>query len=125
MLVNFRDLRNTTPPPASFKKMSLKKQTAEILTSLDEDPKVNYFPWQLDVRNSAASMCKHITARGLLSTLLTNEQSEQYPANITVDAQGQVAIAPRYTPPIYVEFNDQMTSVALFVAKANNDQLLE
>ena len=104
---------------------SSKKPTAEILTSLDEDPKVHFFPWQLDVRNTAASMCKHITPRGLLSVLLDDEQWSAYPANISIDPQGQVVIAPRYTPPVYVEVNDTMSSVVLYVSKTTNDQLLE
>ena len=104
---------------------SSKKATAEILSSLDEDPKVNFFPWQLDVRNTAASMCKHITPRGLLTVLLDDEQWAAYPANITTDPQGQEVIAPRYTPPVHVEVNDTMTSVVLYVSKTTNDQLME
>ena len=76
-----------------------KQPICKILLNLDEDPKVQFFPWELEVRNVAASMCKTITPRGLLSVLLTDEQWNAYSANITVDPQGLVVIAPRFTPP--------------------------
>jgi hypothetical protein len=55
--------------------------------------KVNFFPWQLDVRNTAASMCKHITPRGLLSNHFDDKQLVAYPANNSIDLQGQAVIA--------------------------------
>ena len=102
-----------------------KKTPVKILSTLDEDPRVNYFPWELEVRNSAASLCKNQHPRGLLSSLLTVAQWNDYAANSSVDAQGTIVIAPRYTPPAFIEINDTMTSAALYVAKASNDQLLD
>ncbi len=102
-----------------------KKPVVEIFTNLEEDPKIHFFPWELEVRNAAASLCRTITPRGLLSVLLTDEQWNAYSANRTVDAQGQVVIAARYVPPVHVQVNDTMTSVMLYVAKSTNDQLLE
>jgi hypothetical protein len=105
--------------------MSTKKAAIEILTTLDEEPRVNFLPWELDVRNSAASSCKTLCRTGLLSSLLTNEQWTDYPTNITTDAQGNVAITPRYVPQPYVQLNDQMSNVALMVARTSNEQTLE
>ena len=97
----------------------------EILTTLDEEPKLNFFPWEVAVRNAAATICKTISPRGLLSLVLTDPQWIVYPANLSVDAQGQQVIAPRYNPPVYVEINNTMTSVEVIVTKSSNDQLLE
>jgi hypothetical protein len=97
----------------------------EILTTLDEEPKLNFFPWEVAVRNAAATICKTISPRGLLSLVLTDPQWNVYPANLSVDAQGQQVIAPRYNPPVYVEINNTMTSVEVIVTKSSNDQLLE
>jgi hypothetical protein len=69
------------------------KINVEILTTLDEDPKLNFFPWQLNVRNAAAALCKTITPRGLLSVVLEDDQWEAYPANISIDAQGATVTA--------------------------------
>ena len=102
-----------------------KQPLCKILLTLDEDPKVQFFPWELEVRNVAASMCKTITPRGLLSVLLTDEQWNAYSANITVDPQGLVVIAPRFAPPNFIDINDTMSSVELFVATASNTKLLE
>ncbi len=74
--------------------MSTKKAAIEILTTLDEEPRVNFFPWELDVRNSATASCKTLCRTGLLSSLLKNAQWADYPTNITTDAQGNVAITP-------------------------------
>ena len=103
-----------------------KKLTAvEILTPLEEDPKVSFFAWELDVRNVAASICKTLTPRGLLSLLLTDVQWASYPANSSIDDQGHVVIAPRYVPRAYVELNEAMSNVAMMVARTNNEQALE
>jgi hypothetical protein len=102
-----------------------KKPTVEILTTLEEDPKVAFFPWELDMRNVAASICKTLTPRGLLSLLLTDEQWPFYSTNISIDDQGHVLIAPRYVPRVYVELNDTMSNVALMVARTSNEQALE
>jgi hypothetical protein len=96
-----------------------------ILTTLEEEPHVNFFPWELDVRNAAASMCKAISPRGHLSLVLTDPQWDVYPANQIVNQAGQPDIAPRYVPPVYVEVNDAMTSVQLYVAKSSNDKLMD
>ena len=105
--------------------MSTKKTTTEILTTLDEEPRVNFFPWELDVRNSAAASCKTLCRTGLLSSVLTTEQWADYPTNITTDAQGNVTITPRYVPQPYIQLNDQMSNVALMVARTSNEQTLE
>ena len=101
------------------------KINVEILTTLDENPKLNYFPWQLNVRNAAAALCKTITPRGLLSVVLEDDQWQAYPANISIDAQGAAVIADRYTPPVHVEATGTMSSADLYVAKAANDELLQ
>lgn len=101
------------------------KTAITILATLEEDPKTNFFPWEIAVIDAAASRCKTLTPRGLLSALLTVEQWNTYPANLSVDGNGQQVIAPRYAPPIYVEPANTMSSVELYVAKSTNDQLLE
>jgi hypothetical protein len=93
--------------------------------TLDEDPRVNYSPWELEVRNSAASLCKNQHPRGVLSVLLTIAQWNDYAANSSIDANGNIVIAPRYTPAAFIEINDTMSSAALYVAKASNDLLLD
>ena len=102
-----------------------KLPTVEILATLDDEPAVNFFPWQKDVRTQAAGQCKHITATGLLSVLLTDQQWAEYPSNNSIDAQGNPVLAPRFVPPAPITINDGMTSVELYVAKASNDQLSE
>jgi hypothetical protein len=104
---------------------TLKKIPVEILSTLDEEPRVNYFPWELEVRSRAASLCKNQQPRGLLSVLLTVAQWNDYAANSSVDAHGTIVIAPRYTPRAFIEINNTMTSAALYVAKASNDQILD
>ncbi len=99
------------------------KAAITILTTLEEDPKTNLFPWELAVIDAASSRCKALTPRGLLSALLTTEQWNTYPANLSVDANGQQVIAPRCAPPAYVEPANTMSSVKLYVAKSTNDQL--
>ena len=101
------------------------KINVEILTTLDEDPKVNYFPWQLNVRNAAAALCKTITPRGLLSVVLEDDQWQAYPANVSIDAQGATVIAIRYTPPAHIDVTSTMSSADLYVAKAANDERLQ
>ena len=101
------------------------KINVEILTTLDEDPKVNYFPWQLNVRNAAAALCKTITPRGLLSLVLEDDQWQAYPANVSIDAQGATVIASRYTPPAHVDVTSTMSSSDLYVAKSANDERLQ
>lgn len=97
----------------------------EILTTLEEDPKMRFFPWELNVRNAAAALCKTITPRGLLSVVLEDDQWQAYPTNITSDAHGTLVIANRYTPPVHVDVNGTMSSAELYVAKASNDELLQ
>ena len=98
--------------------MSNSKPVITILATLEEDPKMIFSPWELAVIDAAASRCKGLTPRGLLSTLLTDKQWDEYPANISVDANGQQVIAPRYVPPTYIEPVDTMTSVGLYVARS-------
>ncbi len=77
------------------------------------------------MRNGAASSCKTLCPTGLLSSVLTPSQWAEYPTSITTDAQGNVVIAPRYAPQPYVQLNDQMSNVALMVARTTNEQTLE
>ena len=103
--------------------MATAVKNVEILSTLEGDPHVLFFPWQLDVHDVAASMAKSIHKNGLLYEVLTDEQWASYPGNTTIDNNGQAQIAARYQPPQYVEVNGNMTSVELYVAKANNDKL--
>jgi hypothetical protein len=105
--------------------MSNSKPAITILTTLEEDPKMIFFPWELAVIDALASRCKGLTPRGLLSALLTDKQWDEYPANLSLDANGQQVIARRYVPPTYIEPVDTMTSVGLYVARSSNEQLLE
>ncbi len=79
----------------------------------------------MNVRNAATALCKTITPRGLLSVVLEDDQWQAYPTNISIDAQGTMVIANRYTPPVYVDVNGTMSSADLYVAKAAIDELLE
>ena len=49
-------------------------KAVEILTTLDNEPNVNFFPWEMDVRDVAAGMAKSLHDQGLLSIILTDEQ---------------------------------------------------
>jgi hypothetical protein len=73
-------------------------KNVEILTNLEEDPHVAFFSWELDVHDVAAGMAKPIHQHGLLSHVLTNEQWASYPGNSAPDQNGNIVIAPRYTP---------------------------
>jgi hypothetical protein len=78
-----------------------KRPSVKILMNLEEDPKVQFFPWELEVHNVAASMCKTITPRGLLSVLLTDQQWNSYSANLGIDQQGLPSLPPVMPhPPI-------------------------
>jgi hypothetical protein len=112
VLVNLVCFKLHTPPSLRFQIMALSKlrSVVEILTSLEDEPHVSFYPWELDVRNTEASLCKAITPRGLLSLVLTDLQWDAYAANISVDPNGQTVIAARYTTPAYVEVNDTMTT---------------
>jgi hypothetical protein len=79
--------------------LSKLRSVVEILTTLDDEPHVSFYSWELDVQSTAASLCKAITPRGLLTLVLTDVQSDAYVANISVDANGQTVIAARYAPP--------------------------
>jgi hypothetical protein len=98
-------------------------KNVEILTSLAEDPYVSFFPWKLGVHDTASGMAKSIDPKGLLSEILTDEEWAAYPGNKTIDGNEQIQIAARYQAPAYIEINNTMTSVDLFVAKASNDRL--
>ena len=98
-------------------------KNVEILTALEEDPNVAFFPWEIDVQDIAAGMAKSIHPLGLLSEVLTDEQWAAYPGNAVTNQAGQTQIAARYNPPAYVDINDGMTNVALYVAKASNERL--
>ncbi len=102
-----------------------KKLPVEILISLDEEPKVNFFPWQIEVCNIAASLCKTISPRGLLSLVLMDTQWNEYPVNTTIDSQGNAVITPRTTPPVFLALNDQISNVAIMVTRTTNEQAFE
>ena len=95
----------------------------EILTTLEQDPHVNFFPWEIDVQDTAASMAKSIHPLGLLSEVLTDEQWAVYPGNAVMDQNGQIQLAARYIPPAYETIDATMTSVELYVAKASNERM--
>jgi hypothetical protein len=94
----------------------------EILTTLDQEPNVNFFPWEMDVQDVAAGMAKSIHDQGLLSAILTDEQWAVHPGNSVVDQHGNVQISQRYQLPVHVDINNYMSSVELYVAKATNDR---
>jgi hypothetical protein len=98
--------------------MSASVKNVEILTTLDEDPHVSFFPWEIDVQDVAAGMAKSIHPLGLLSAVLTDEQWAAYPGNAVLDQAGQIQLAPRFTPPVYVDINANMNNAELYVAKA-------
>ena len=98
-------------------------KNVEILTNLEEDPHVSFFAWELDVFDVAAGMAKSIHHTGLLSHVLTDEQWAAYPGNAVPDQNGNIVIAPRYSPPVYVEIHDGMTNIAMYVANASNTKL--
>jgi hypothetical protein len=77
----------------------------------------------MDVQDAATTLARTLHPLGLLSSILTDCQWEAYPGNTTMDAQGQVHIAPRYTPPAYTELDPQTNSVQLYIAKESNDRL--
>ena len=103
--------------------MSTTVKEVEILTTLEQDPHVSFFPWESDVQDIAAGMAKSLHPLGLLSAVLTDEQWALYPGNAVPDQQGQIQIVPKYAPPAYMDINNQMSSVDLYVAKATNDKL--
>ncbi len=107
-----KDLQMTTPP-----------KSVEILTSLAEELHVAFSPCKLDVQDTAAGLAKSIHPMGLLSIILSDTEWASYPGNSSTDANGQLVLAPRYQVPAYVEINDTMSSVQLYVAKASNDRL--
>ena len=76
----------------------------EILTTLDQEPNVNFFPWEMDVQDVAAGMA-----------ILTDEQWAAHPGNSVVDQQGNVQISQRYQLPVHVDINNNMSSVELYV----------
>ena len=98
-------------------------KNVEILATLDEDPHVSFFPWEMEVQDIAASMAKSLHPQGLLSDILTDVQWAAYPGNSTLDANGQTQIAARFQLPVYVDIVNTMTNVELYVAKAGNDRL--
>ena len=69
--------------------MTASVKTVEILTTLEEDPHVNFFPWEMDIHDTAASLAKSLHPNGLLSAVLTDEQWATYPGNTVTDANGQ------------------------------------
>ena len=103
--------------------MSTTVKTVEILTTLDSDPHVSFFAWEMDVQDVASSMAKSIHSLGLLSEVLTDAQWAVYPGNAIIDQAGNTQIAARYQLPGYVDIHGGMTSIDLYVAKASNDRV--
>jgi hypothetical protein len=97
-------------------------KAVEILTTLDNEPSVNFFPWEMDVHDVAAGMAKSLHDQGLLSSILTDEQWAAHPGNSVVDQQGNIQVAQRYQLPGQVDINNNMSSVELYVAKTSNDK---
>ena len=95
----------------------------EILTTLDEDPHVSFFPWEMEVQDVSSGMAKSLHPSGLLSEILTDVQWAAYPGNSTIDANGHIAIAARFQRPVYTAIVNTMTNVELYVAKESNDRL--
>ena len=77
----------------------------------------------MDIQDISAGMVKSLHKNGLLSAILTDAQWALYPGNTTMDANGQAQIAVKFTPPVYVDIHDGMTSVELYVANASNVKL--
>ena len=102
--------------------MSTTVKTVEILTTLDNDPHVTFFSWEMDVQDVASSMAKSIHPLGLLSEVLTDAQWAAYPGNATTDQAGNIQIAARYQLSVYVEIHAGMNNIDLYVAKASNDR---
>ena len=90
---------------------------------MEEDPHVNFFPWEMDIHDTAAGMATSLHPLGLLSAILTDEQWALYPGNTVTDANGQVQVLARFDPKAYVQEHVQMTNVELYVAKSSNDRL--
>ncbi len=103
--------------------MTTTTKNVEILATLDEDPHVSFFLWEMEVQDIAASMAKSLHPQRLLSDILTDVQWAAYPGNSTLDANGQTQIAARFQLPVYVDIVNTMTNVELYVAKAGNDRL--
>jgi hypothetical protein len=97
-------------------------KSVEILTTLDHEPHVTFFPWEMEVQDTAAGMAKTLHDQGLLSAILTDEQWADHPGNSVFDQQGNLQVSPRYQLPSYVDINNNMSSVELYVAKATNDK---
>jgi hypothetical protein len=77
----------------------------------------------MDRQDATTIFARSLHPLGLLSSILTARQWEDNPGNATMDAQGQVQIAPRYTPPACTELDPNMSSVQLYIAKEKNDKL--
>jgi len=103
--------------------MSSTPKNVDILTTLENDPHVTFFSWEMDVHDVAASMAKSIHPHGLLSEVLTDAQWAAYPGNSTIDQAGNILIADRYQLPADVDIHGGMNNIDLYVAKASNDRL--
>jgi hypothetical protein len=58
---------------------NLKIGNVEILTTLEDDPHVNFFPWEMDMQDAAATLTRTLHHLGLLSSVLTDRQWGDYP----------------------------------------------
>jgi hypothetical protein len=76
----------------------------------------------MEVQDTAAGMVKTLHDQGLLSAILTDDQWAAHPGNSVVDQNGNIQVAPRYQLPPYVDINNNMSGVELYVAKATNDK---
>ncbi len=122
MLVKVPEKKKPNPTLQPKMPSTPKADPVEILTQLSDDPHVNFYPWEMDVQDASTTLARTLHPLGLLSSILTDRQWEEYPSNATMDAQGQVQIAPRYTPPAYTELDPNMSSVQLYVVMMLSDE---
>jgi hypothetical protein len=57
-----------------------KADPVEILTQLSDDPHVNFYAWTIDVQDAFTTLARTLHPLGLLSSILTARQWEEYPA---------------------------------------------
>jgi len=96
-----------------------------IATTLDKDPEINFFVWRINVEDVAANSATLIEPTGLLTTVMTDEAWDAYPANTTVTAAtGSTAatttITARPVEPIHRPIVAGMTGPQISIAQYGN-----